>query len=64
MKAFVPIYVQVRMWTESKLRDEQGATMVEYALLAVLVAAALAGAVTALGGGLAAEFATVTSKFP
>jgi Flp pilus assembly pilin Flp len=64
MKALIPNYVKVRDWTEAKLHDEQGATMVEYALLAVLIAAALAGTITALSGGLSGLFGTVVSAFP
>lgn len=64
MKALIPIYVNVRNWTVSKLRNEQGATMVEYALLAVLIGAAMAGAITAMSGGLAGLFGTVVGSFP
>lgn len=64
MKAFIPVCVRMRTWTQSKLQDERGATMVEYALLAVLIAAALATAVTALSGGVSTAFTNVTSKFP
>jgi pilus assembly protein Flp/PilA len=38
------------------LRDEDGATMVEYGLMVALIAAVCVGAVTALGGNLLTLF--------
>ena len=58
MRALIPTYLKLR----SKLENEKGATMVEYALLAALIAAALVGAITALQGGISGTFATVTSN--
>lgn len=40
------------------VRDERGATMVEYGLLVALVAVAVIGAVTALGGSINTIFET------
>jgi len=40
------------------VRDERGATMVEYGLLVALVAVAVIGAVTALGGSINTFFQT------
>jgi pilus assembly protein Flp/PilA len=47
------------------LRDDSGASSVEYALLVALIAAVIVGAVTLLGGNLKATFdyvATIVLK--
>jgi pilus assembly protein Flp/PilA len=43
------------------LRDEEGATAVEYGLLAALIAAAIIASVTLLGGNVAAIFTQVAN---
>jgi pilus assembly protein Flp/PilA len=43
------------------LRDDKGASAVEYALLVALIAAVIVGAVTLLGGNLKATFDYVAS---
>ncbi len=45
----------------SYFEDETGATAIEYALIASLIAVALIGALTALGHRLSSEFAEVSS---
>jgi pilus assembly protein Flp/PilA len=42
--------------------DESGATSIEYALIAVLVAVAIMGSVSALGDSLQSIFSTVSSE--
>ena len=42
--------------------DEAGATAIEYALLASLIAIALVTVLTSLGGQLSAEFSEVSSS--
>jgi pilus assembly protein Flp/PilA len=42
--------------------DESGATSIEYALIAVLVAVAIIGSVSALGDSLQSIFSTVSSE--
>lgn len=42
--------------------DESGATSIEYALIAVLVAVAIIGSVSALGDSLQSIFLTVSSE--
>jgi pilus assembly protein Flp/PilA len=44
------------------LRDQQGATAIEYGLIASLIAIVIIGAVSALGNGLTATFNEVTSN--
>ena len=41
------------------IRDEQGATAIEYGLIASLIAVVIIGAVTTLGTGLTSTFTTV-----
>ena len=43
-------------------REEDGATMVEYALMVALIAVALIGAVEALSGGISGTFGEATGK--
>jgi pilus assembly protein Flp/PilA len=42
------------------LKDEEGASMVEYGLLVALIAVACIVALTAMGGGIAAIFTQIT----
>ncbi|MGV2496130.1 Flp family type IVb pilin [Pelagerythrobacter aerophilus] len=44
------------------LRDEQGATAIEYGLIAALIAVAAMGAMGTLGGKLTETFSAVSSK--
>jgi pilus assembly protein Flp/PilA len=43
------------------VRNEDGATAIEYGLIAALVSVAAIGALTAMGGSLQAMFTTVSS---
>ena len=43
------------------VRDEEGATALEYGLLAALIAAAIIGAVTALGTSISATFTNLAA---
>ena len=43
-------------------KDEDGATAIEYGLIAALVSVAAIGALTAMGGSLASMFNTVSSS--
>lgn len=44
------------------LRDEQGATAIEYGLIAALIAVAAIAAMNSLGGELRSTFGAVTSS--
>jgi pilus assembly protein Flp/PilA len=44
------------------LRDEQGATAIEYGLIAALIAVAAISAMGTLGGSLTKTFSTVSKK--
>jgi pilus assembly protein Flp/PilA len=45
-------------------RDENGATAIEYGLLAALISVAIIGAVTIVGGKLVTTFTTVSTALP
>jgi len=44
------------------VRDESGATAIEYGLIAALIAVVIIGAVSAVGTGLSTTFTTVSSS--
>jgi pilus assembly protein Flp/PilA len=44
------------------VRDEEGATAVEYGLMVALIAVVIIGAVFALGGNLSSTFQTVSDS--
>ncbi len=44
------------------IRDEQGATAIEYGLIAALVSVAIIGILTTLGDNLTATFQTVSDE--
>ena len=46
------------------IRDDEGATALEYGLIAALIAAVIVGAVTALGTRVQGTFQTITSSGP
>jgi pilus assembly protein Flp/PilA len=54
---------QITMLTIARkfMKDENGATAIEYGLIAALVAVAIVGALTTLGGGLNTMFGKVNS---
>lgn len=46
------------------IRDEEGASAIEYALIAGLIAVAIATVLTPLGDKLVALFTSITGKLP
>jgi pilus assembly protein Flp/PilA len=50
------------LFLKKLLREEEGATMVEYGLLVALIGIALAATVTGLGGGLDTLFSSATTE--
>lgn len=46
------------------IRDDEGATALEYGLIAALIAAVIVGAVTALGTRVQGTFQTITNAMP
>ena len=51
--------VLLNLWSRIELRDEEGATAVEYGLMVALIAAVIIVAVTALGNNANSKFTTV-----
>lgn len=49
----------VKFW-----KDEEGATAIEYALIAGLIAVAIIGALTLLGGNIGDMFNAIAKKLP
>jgi pilus assembly protein Flp/PilA len=44
------------------VRDESGATAIEYGLIAALISVVIIGAITTLGGNLSSTFTTISGK--
>ncbi|MHB8122361.1 MAG: Flp family type IVb pilin [Desulfuromonadaceae bacterium] len=55
MRNLISMYVKM----QSMLKDEKGATMVEYALMVALIAVVVAIAVGPLGEAIAAKFTSI-----
>ncbi len=53
-----------RIQTLRAIRDDEGATAVEYGLLVALIAAVIVGVVTILGGQIAAAFQAIVDALP
>ena len=54
-------YEFVSAWLQSRCKTDQGASLVEYALLVALIAVVCIGAVTVLGTSAADKFSSVGS---
>ena len=52
----------VATWLRSRVDDERGASLVEYALLVALIAVVCIAAVTLLGGNASAKFTSVANS--
>ena len=52
----------MRKMLETFVRDENGATAIEYGLIAALIAVAIIGGVTAVGTNLSATFTNVSGS--
>ena len=59
MKKLTEKYIAMQSRMQSMLKDEKGATMVEYALMVALIAVVCAVTVTSLGGTTNTTFAAV-----
>ena len=52
----------MRTFTGNLLRDESGATAIEYGLIAALISVVIIGAVTLVGSNLSSTFNTIANK--
>lgn len=57
----IPLYQEYPMFTQL-IRDESGATAIEYGLIAALVAVAIIAALTLLGGSLETLFEGISEE--
>lgn len=57
MKKLIPMYVKM----QSILKDEKGATMVEYALMVALIAVVCLAAVTGVGTAANGKFQSIAT---
>lgn len=64
MKKEKPMCQQVQSQFQSKLKEEKGATMVEYALMVALIAVICILAVTDVGKKANAAFEGIAKSFP
>jgi len=55
------VYTFLSAWITSQIRDERGATLVEYALLVALIGVVCVTALTLLGGTASGKFSEVSS---
>ena len=55
-------YQILSVWITSRVDDERGASLIEYALLLALIAMVCIAAVTALGTGVSQQFSEATSS--
>lgn len=64
MKLITSLYSNVTSYVATLNRDTKGATAIEYAVIAGLLAVALILGVTALGGGLEDFFDNIVGALP
>lgn len=57
---FLRLYTKAQAWLH-ELREERGATAVEYALMVALIAVVIIAAVTLLGNSASSKFSTVAT---
>ena len=62
MKALIPAYVKLRSKIDSLFNNEEGATMVEYALMVALIAVVAVAAVTTLGTNVSGRFDAIATS--
>jgi pilus assembly protein Flp/PilA len=56
------VYPYLRAWVRTRLDDDRGASLVEYALLVALIALVCIAAVTAFGESTSASYSEAVSK--
>jgi len=61
MRKLIAMYIDMQSRMQSMLKDEKGATMVEYALMVALVAVVAMAGATVLGTGIDARFDAIAA---
>ena len=59
MRNLIALYVAIQSRMQTVLKNEKGATMVEYALMVALIAVVCIGAVTILGANTNGTFGAI-----
>jgi len=62
MKRLTEFLAKAPSQVPAKLRNQKGATMVEYALMVALIAAVCVGVITTIGTGANTKFGVVNTK--
>ena len=62
MKNLIAMYIDMQSRIQAQLKDEKGATMVEYALMVALIAVACVVTVTAVGASANAMFTSIAGS--
>jgi len=58
----IKAYTTISTWLQARFDDEEGASLVEYALLVALIAVVCIAAVTLLGGNASSKFDTIADS--
>lgn len=61
MRNLIAMYIAMQTKMQSMLKDEKGATMVEYALMVALIAVVAIATVTTLGVNVNAKFLEIAT---
>lgn len=61
MRNLIAMYIAVQSRMQSMVKNEKGATMVEYALMVALIAVVCITAVTSIGGNANTKFNSIAS---
>lgn len=62
MKSLISVFAKMKSQMGGKLKEEKGATMVEYALMVALIAVVSAVAVGTLGTNVLAKFNSIAGS--
>jgi len=61
MRNLIAMYIAMQSRMQSLVKNEKGATMVEYALMVALIAVVCITAVTAVGGNASTRFGAIAT---
>lgn len=62
MRNLIAMYIDMQSRMQAMLKDEKGATMVEYALMVALIAVVAIAGVTAVGGNVLGTFNSISGS--
>jgi len=61
MRNLIAMYIAMQSRMQSLVKNEKGATMVEYALMVALIAVVCIAAVTSVGGNASTRFTAIAT---